>query len=163
MAPLFLSKSQAERSIAWLQVYASPPVLYLTRRHILGDDPASSPMRELWKTVEDGPAAQALFSRQNEDGTWFSGGPWGPRGYQQTSGRGFSLTQPKFVTTAWLLPFLGDMGFTVADARVEKSCQHLLAEIASGARPTLADAGAVNCCGLTGIPLRAGERGIGRG
>jgi hypothetical protein len=153
---MFLTPEQIAQSTAWLSEHASPPVRYLTHKFLLNTDPLSPAMHDLWSEVACGRDAQELFSCQNEDGTWFSGGPWGPRGYRRETGRGYTLTRPKFVTTAWLLPFLGEMGFTAADERVRKSCELLLEETGSAAHsPQASQAAPPNCCGLSAIPLRA--------
>ena len=127
---VFLSDGEVETSVRWLIENASPPVQYLVHKHILKTDPQSEPMQELWRSVESSGAAEEIFSRQSEDGSWFSGGPWGPKGYRQQTGRGSTPSRPKFVTTAWLLPYLGEMGFSVADelsifARHGSTCFHL--------------------------------------
>jgi hypothetical protein len=151
---MFLSPEEINACTGWLLKNASLPVKYLTHKHILRTDPQSSMMLDLWREVETGPEAELIFSRQNEDGSWFSGGPWGPRGYRRETGRGYTASRPKFVTTAWILPFLGEMGFSVADERIRKSCEFILAE--SGYAPVSGSTPAVaNCCGLYGIPLYA--------
>jgi hypothetical protein len=33
---------------------------------------------------------------------------------------------PKYVTTAWILPILGDMGFDIQDERVKRACEYAL-------------------------------------
>jgi hypothetical protein len=153
---MFLSPDQIDRCTRWLLAHASPPVQYLTRWRILKADPRSSMMCELWKTVASSREADEIFSKQNEDGSFFSGGPWGPRGYRRETGRGYTATRPKFVTTAWLIPFLGEMGFTAAnDERVRKSCEFILQDIGAPNRfpePLPLEA---NCCGLYAIPLLA--------
>jgi hypothetical protein len=152
---MFLSADEISRCTNWLLAHASAPVRYLTYQHILQTDPASAKMAELWQEVECGADAEEIFSRQNPDGSFFSGGPWGPRGYRRESGRGYTATRPKFVTTAWLLPYLGEMGFTARDERVRKSCEFILQDI--GAPNRLPDPlpGETNTCGLYAIPLRA--------
>ena len=158
---MFLSAAEIETSIHWLLENASPPVRYLTHKHILKTDPQSKSMQELWRDVEHSSEAEEILSRQNEDGSWFSGGPWGPRGYRRQTGRGYTVSRPKFVTTAWILPFLGEMGFTVADERIRKSCEYMLQEThmlrETGAQDHHSDPPpqAANCCGLDAIPLRA--------
>ena len=102
----FLSDGEIDASVRWLLENASPPVKHLAHKHILKTDPQSKPMQDLWRDVERSSAAQEILARQNEDGSWFSGGPWGPKGYRQQTGRGYTLSRPKFVTTAWILPFL---------------------------------------------------------
>jgi hypothetical protein len=121
---MFLRKTEIDKSIQWLKENASPPVRYLTYKHILKANLQS--VQERWRTVECSREAEEIFSRQNEDGLWFSGGPWGPRGCRQQTGRGYTISRPKFVTTAWILPNLGEMGFTVADERIRRSCDLIL-------------------------------------
>ena len=155
---IFLSAAEIDTSIHWLLENASPPVQYLVRKQILHADPHSASMQALWRDVERSRAADELFSRQNEDGSWFSGGPWGPRGYRRQTGRGYTPSRPKFVTTAWLLPYLGEMGFTVADERIRKSCEYVLEEMGPGLPPDpprVEARRAANCCGLYAMPLRA--------
>jgi hypothetical protein len=155
MQPLFMSTAEIGECTRWLLENASPPVRYLTHKHILQTDPTSETVKELWTCVEQGSDAEEILARQNEDGSWFSGGPWGPKGYRRQSGRGYTVSRPKFVTTAWILPFLGEMGFTVDDQRIRISCEHVLQHTdfqdhRSGSSPD-----EVNCCGLYAIPLRA--------
>jgi hypothetical protein len=150
---MFLDQDQINTNIRWLLANASAPVQYLTHKFLLKDDPQSEAMAELWKRVQNSRAAEDIFSRQNEDGSWFSGGDWGTAGYRHKAGKGYTINHPKFVTTAWLLPYLGEMGFTTGDDRIRKSCEQMLSEVSypqlePGAR-------AANCCGLYGIPLRA--------
>jgi hypothetical protein len=148
---MFMTAAEIEACTSWLLDNASAPVKYLTHKYLLKADPHSAQMQALWQAVEHSPEAREIFSRQNADGSWFSGGPWGPSGYRRQTG--YTPDRPKFVTTAWILPFLGEMGFTVQDERVRKGCEYILREIhypPSGAA-TLAE----NCCGLYAIPLRA--------
>jgi len=149
---VFLNAEEIDTNTGWLLANASPPVRYLTHRHILNTDPRSEQMRELWRGVEDSPAAEHILSRQNDDGTWFSGGDWGTAGYRHKGGKGYTITHPKFVTTAWILPFLGEMGFTTDDKRIEKACEAMLLEWGA---PPATDKARENCCGLYAVPLRA--------
>lgn len=150
----FLTNDEINASLRWLIENASPPVKYLTYKHILKTDTASESMPILWKQVENGDAAAEIFSRQNEDGSWFSGGPWGPQGYCRQTGRAYTASRPKFVTTAWILPYLGEMGFTIADERIRKACEFIFEEIGPYSRLDSPPETA-NCCGLYAIPLRA--------
>lgn len=147
---MFLTPEEIKKCTAWLLNHASPAVKFLTHKHILKDNPHSGQMEALWQAVENSTDARFIFSRQNEDGSWFSGGPWGPRGYRQQTGRGYSLSRPKFVTTAWILPYLGEMGFTTDDVRIQKACQYMLQEI-----DYIDSAPDLGCCGLEAVPLRA--------
>ncbi len=153
---MFLTVDEIDRCTQWLLKHASAPVQYLTHKHILQTDPASESMLALWEMVKGSEEAGEIFSKQNDDGSFFSGGPWGPRGYRRESGLGYNATRPKFTTTSWLLPFLGGMGFTAAnDARVQKSCEYILADtgIPNQIQEALPKEG--NTCGLYAIPLRA--------
>jgi hypothetical protein len=152
---LFLNKAEIERNTRWLTENASAPVRYLAGKHLLKKDPRSKPIRELWHEVEECREAEEIFSTQKEDGSWFSGGPWGPLGYHRQSGRGYTVSRPKFVTTAWILPFLGEMGFTVADKRIQKSCEFMLQELQLQEQDPELQPQTANCCGLYAIPLRA--------
>lgn len=149
---MFLSAKEIDAAIGWLLANASPPVRYLTHRHILKTDPQSEQMVELWKGVENSPAAEHILSRQNDDGTWFSGGDWGTAGYRHKGGKGYTIAHPKFVTTAWILPFLGEMGFTTDDKRIEKACEAMFQEWRA---PSATGKARENCCGLYAVPLRA--------
>ncbi len=150
---MFLSATEINACIHWLKENASSSVKYLTYKYILKDSPQS--MRGLWEYVEQSSSAEEIFSKQNEDGSWFSGGPWGPRGYCQQTGRGYTISRPKFVTTAWILPFLGEMGFTIADERVKRSCDLMLRAADFQNYASVPPSQAPNCCGLSAIPLRA--------
>ncbi len=152
---MFLSTEEITASTRWLLEHASPPVKYLTYKHILKTTPESKFMTDIWRNVERSRDAEEMFSRQHEDGSWFSGGPWGPKGYRQQTGRGYTISRPKFVTTAWILPFLGEMGFTAADERIRKSCEYMLQEAGFYGQPPDPSIESANCCGLFAIPLRA--------
>jgi hypothetical protein len=45
---------------------------------------------------------------------------------QKSKPGGYDPESPKYVTTIWVLPLLGDMGFTAEDARVKKACEYIL-------------------------------------
>ncbi|MBN2046944.1 MAG: hypothetical protein JW750_03785 [Anaerolineaceae bacterium] len=150
---VFLSPEEIEKNQTWLLENASAPVRYLTHRHILKTDPESAAAQALWNEVRASTAANEIFSRQNHDGTWFSGGPWGPRGYARKSG--YTMSRPKFVTTAWILPYLGEMGFTVEDDLVRQAYEHVIHEELTF-HPDAQDLpDSADCCGLSAIPLRA--------
>ena len=152
---MWLTKDEINRNIRWLLAQASSPVKYLTTKHILREDSASQQMRALWAEVAQGPDADEILSRQNDDGSWFSGGPWGPRGYRRQTPPGYTADRPKFVTTAWILPYLGEMGFTVDDARVRASGEYIVQHIDLPEPVTTELERSQNCCGLYAAPLRA--------
>jgi hypothetical protein len=143
-----LNQKQIELNIDWLLSHGSLPVRYLTHKHILKNDPKSSQMDELWKEVETSNDTKLIFSKQNQDGSWFSSGPWGSITYSEKgSSSGYTYASPKYVTTAWILPFLGKMGFTIHDERVKKSCEYMLLQIVRDMkhREKIFESG--NCCG----------------
>lgn len=67
------------------------------------------------------PSIRSIFTNQNRDGCW--GKPkdmhtWWPRKY----------------STFWILPMLGDFGFTVADKRIARACEYVFStQLPSGA------------------------------
>ncbi|MFA5870240.1 MAG: hypothetical protein WC941_11150, partial [Candidatus Bathyarchaeia archaeon] len=115
-------EERVERSIAWLLDNGSAPVRYLTLLRILGEDPSSSEMRELWVETQRHHDCVEIFSKQRADGSWCDGGSWAPKQSYVPRG-GCTPVSPKYVTTVWLLSVLGDMGYTVADPRVAKAVE----------------------------------------
>lgn len=120
---MFLAREQIERSTDWLLEHGSPPVQYLTRKYILKD--ASDELANLWQRVEACQPAQNIFARQGADGSWCAGGAWAAKP-SYTPGEGYEPTTPKYATTAWILPLLGDMGFDQRDKRIRRACNYLL-------------------------------------
>jgi hypothetical protein len=122
---MFLDDKQIETSVNWLLECGSPPVVYLTHKFLLGTDPESSDMAALWAQVENFGPARDIFSKQEPDGSWCSGGAWAPKpSYNPLEG--YEPTTPKYVTTAWILPLLGDMGFDRRDQRIRRACNYAL-------------------------------------
>jgi len=118
---MLLTKEQISTSIEWLCASASPPVEYLTHRDLLQAAPESKKMQSLWHKVQSSEDAKEIFSKQRDDGSWFSGGTWAARpGYCQKGG--YTPYSPKYATTIWLLTILGDMGFNMSDPRIVKAC-----------------------------------------
>lgn len=66
-----------------------------------------------------------IFSKQEVDGSWCSGGSWAMKPSYQLKD-GWDLVTPMYNTTVRILPLLGEMGFTVQDARVRKACDYVL-------------------------------------
>lgn len=124
-APQFLSAEQVEKNVSWLLSNGSAPVRYLTQRHLLHASVASKAMHALWQEVERSPDVVEMFAKQDQDGSWCSGGSWSPKpSYTLKSGR--DPFTPKYVTTVWLLPLLGEIGFTARDPRILKACDFVL-------------------------------------
>ena len=145
---MFLRENEIARNIEWLRQHASPAVRYLTDRDLPHAGPAAASVRHLRAGVGNDPGVQRIFSLQLPNGAWFSGGPWGPRGYKRQTGEGYTATRPKFVTTAWILPFLGEIGYRSDDPRIQKAAAFVLAELPAEGLPD-------NCCGLEGVALLA--------
>jgi hypothetical protein len=122
---MFLSADQLKANIDWLLENASPPVRYLTHIHLLRTPLHAEGMAVLWRQVEICPEAEEIFSKQEPDGSWYTGGSWAMQpSYRLKSG--WDPYTPKYVTAAWILPLLGEMGFTAQDERVQKACDYVL-------------------------------------
>lgn len=118
---MFLSKKEIDRNIKWLLKHGSPSVKYLTHKHLLEVNPLSQKMRELWKEVEDYSEVRNLFSKQQSNGSWGSGA------YKIKSVKeGYTPLTPKYVTTVWILPILGDLGYDIKDPRIKKACEYVM-------------------------------------
>jgi hypothetical protein len=120
-----LTDAQLERSVEWLLGHASSPVRYLTYINVLGVSPVSGEAMSLWREVKEDPSSQEIFGKQRADGSWCDGGSWAPKPSYQPKG-GYTPVSPKYVTTAWILSILGDMGYTVRDPRVAKACEWVM-------------------------------------
>ncbi len=113
--PQFLNVSQVEKNISWLLANGSAPVRYLTHRHLLHTPAMSRPMRALWREVERSPDVVEMFAKQDRDGSWCSGGSWSPKPSYTLKGGRDPFT-PKYCTTVWLLPLLGEIGYTARES-----------------------------------------------
>jgi len=120
-----LSHSEIAKNLGWLVKNASPPVKYLTHRYLLDVDLKSEEVRKLQNAVDKDAQVVEIFSKQRKDGSWCSGGAWAlPPSYLPKGG--YTPVSPKYVTTAWILPILGDMGYSVKDGRIKKACEYIL-------------------------------------
>ncbi len=122
---MILSTDQIRRNIAWLLSNGSPPVKYLTHVQLLSTQPASEEVMALWQEVERHEETKEIFSKQEENGSWYAGGSWAlsPSYLLQN---GWDPYNPKYVTAVWILPLLGEMGFTVQDRRIRKAWNYVL-------------------------------------
>ena len=121
----FLNAGQVARNITWLLSNGSAPVRYLTHRHLLHTPAGSRPMRALWQEVEKDPDVTEMFAKQDRDGSWCAGGPWSLKPpYALKSGR--DPFTPKYCTTIWLLPLLGEIGYAARDPRIRQACDFVL-------------------------------------
>lgn len=119
-----LGKKQIRKNIDWLLKNASAPVQYLTHHFLLNSKKGSLKLRNLWKEVEHDEEVVDIFSKQRPDGSWCAGGAWSqPPSYIPKGG--CTPVSPKYVTTAWILWLLGDLGFDIGDKRIQKACDYV--------------------------------------
>lgn len=120
-----MNKRQIENNTKWLLTHASLPVKYLTYRDLLKNKSNLKPMKELFSEMEKSDIVKEIFSKQEPDGSWCSGGSWAPApSYLPKSGH--TPVSPKYVTTSWILPILGDLGFSIQDKRIKKAVEYIL-------------------------------------
>ncbi len=122
---MILTTDQIKRNIVWLLTNGSAPIKYLTHRQLLRTPPDSEEVMALWQQVETYEETEEIFSKQEKNGSWYTGGSWAlsPSYLPQN---GWDPYNPKYVTAVWILPLLGEMGFTVQDRRVRKACDYVL-------------------------------------
>ena len=121
---IILTTAQIEKNIAWLLSNGSAPVKYLTHKYLLKTR-RSQLMKGLWEDVEICQDAQDILGKQEKDGSWYAGGSWSLKP-SYIGKEGYDPFNPKYVTTVWVLPILGEMGFTVQDRRIRKACNYVL-------------------------------------
>jgi hypothetical protein len=122
---MILSTDQIKANIAWLLSNGSPPIKYLTHIHLLRTPPYSEEIMALWQQVETSKETEEIFSKQEKNGSWYAGGSWALKpSYMPKDG--WDPYNPKYVTAVWILPLLGEMGFTVRDRRIQKACDYVL-------------------------------------
>ncbi len=117
-----LNKNQIENNIKWLVDNASHPVKYLTYKNILNNDSAIP--RDLFSKIEESDIIKDIFSKQEKDGSWCSPGVWATKPTLRKSG--YTPVSPKYVTTSWILPLLGNSGYNFKDERIRKACEYVL-------------------------------------
>jgi hypothetical protein len=120
---MFLNSNQIKKNIDWLLTNGSAPVKYLTHKHLLATADSSKAMRSLWCDVEKSPCVQEIFGKQEKDGSWHAGGSWAHNPSYAVKG-GIDPYRPKYVTTVWILPLLGEMGYSVSDKRILKASRY---------------------------------------
>jgi hypothetical protein len=120
-----LSKKQIENNINWLLKHGSSPVQYLTHRFLLNKRENTPEAKKLWQKLEKDTQVIELFTKQNRDGSWCAGGSWS-LAPSYIPKDGCTPVSPKYVTTAWILPLLGDIGFDIKDKRIKKACDYIL-------------------------------------
>ncbi len=119
---MFFSARQIQNNIDWLLAHGSAPVKYLTHQHLLSTSDSAKVMRRLWHEVENSPCVQEMFGKQRKDGSWHAGGSWAHSPSYTLKG-GIDPYTPKYTTTVWVLPLLGEMGYTATDERILRACR----------------------------------------
>ena len=119
-----ITEKQIEKNINWLLKNSSPPVRYLTHKYLIKTT-VQNEINTLWHDVETCNEVSEIFDKQESDGSWFTGGSWALMPSYKPHG-GVDPYTPKYVTTVWVLPILGEMGFTVQDNRIKKACNFIL-------------------------------------
>jgi hypothetical protein len=122
---MMIDSNQIKKNIDWLLTNGSAPVRYLTHKHLLATKDTSKAMRDLWQEVEDSPSVQEIFDKQEEDGSWHASGSWATNPSYTVKG-GIDPYRPKYVSTVWILPLLGEMGYSVSDKRILKACRYVI-------------------------------------
>ena len=122
---MILTEQQIVSNTNWLLKNGSPPVKYLTYKYLTKTPSQSDEMKTLWQDVERCTEITQIFDKQRIDGSWCSGGSWAlSPSYSPQNGA--DPYNPKYVTTVWVLPLLGEIGFTTQDSRIKKSCDFTL-------------------------------------
>jgi hypothetical protein len=117
-----LDKNQIENNIDWLLKNASHPVKLLTYKNLLNDNSATT--SDLSGKIEKSDLVTDIFSKQEKDGSWCSHGEWAMKAVMRKSG--YTPISPKYVTTAWILPILGELGYSIADKRISKALEYTM-------------------------------------
>jgi hypothetical protein len=114
-APVVSNTVNTDRAIEWLLAHGSAPVRYLTHTHLLKTNPRSKVMKPLWREVENCRDTMEVFSKQQPDGPWCSGGPWAAKpAYVPKDGysaferlRGFAFDDARETPSSHLAPAFG--------------------------------------------------------
>ena len=122
---IFLNSSHIKKNIDWLLTNSSAPIKYLTHKNLLGTKASTRVMRSLWCDVENSPCVREIFGKQEKDGSWYAGGSWAYNPTYALKGR-IDPYSPKYVTTVWILPLLGEMGYSAKDKRILKACHYAI-------------------------------------
>ncbi|MCP4258606.1 MAG: hypothetical protein GY774_14065, partial [Planctomycetes bacterium] len=120
---MFLNSNQIKKNIDWLLTNGSAPIKYLTHKYLLATADSSKAMKSLWCDVEKSPCVREIFGKQEKDGSWHAGGSWAHNPSYTVKG-GIDPYRPKYVTTVWILPLLGEMGYYATDERILKACRY---------------------------------------
>jgi hypothetical protein len=95
-------------------------VVYRVLTDLMDKDEGDNRVATAQMAVYGHPLIKRIFESQNEEGYW--GTP-----------KDIHTWWPRKNTTFWILPVLADFGFTVADNRIAKACEYILAtQVESG-------------------------------
>lgn len=97
--------------IGWLLI-GEPWTTYRTLTDILGKADADAQVRAVRKAIPEHQLIERIFHGLNDEGYW--GKP-----------KDIHTWWPRKDTTFWILPILGDFGFTVKDGRIARACEYL--------------------------------------
>lgn len=122
---MILTSSQIKKNVDWLLTNGSAPVKYLTYKHLLDSNGSMKIKRNLWCEVDNSLCVQEIFGKQEKDGSWHTGGSWAHNPSYAIKG-GIDPYRPKYVTTVWILPLLGEMGYSTSDKRILKACRYVV-------------------------------------
>ncbi len=101
----------SEELVEWL-LAGEPWVAYRTMTDLVGKIDEDGQVRAARKAVSEHPLIRKIFDGLNEDGYW--GRP-----------KDIHTWWPRKDTTFWILPILGDFGFTVKDKRIARACEYV--------------------------------------
>lgn len=121
---IFLTQQQIQDCTNWLIKKGTPAVQFLTYKNLIPKIQPRPHLNMLWEKVKKSDEVQKIFSKQNKDGSWYSGNPWAAKPSYSPSG-GYTPYAPKFSTAIWVLSVLGDMGFTANDAEIKKASEYV--------------------------------------
>ena len=122
---MVLTSGQIQKTIDRLLANGSAPVQYLTQKYLLSIAGLRKTMRHLWCEAEKSPCVQEIFAKQEQNGSWHTGGSWAHNPSYAVKG-GIDPYAPKYVTATWILPLLGEMGYDAADKRILKVCRYVV-------------------------------------
>lgn len=92
---MILDSNQMKKTIDWLLTNGSAPIKYLTHKHVMGTPGSSEVRRRLWCDVGESACVQEIFGKQEENGSWHTGGSWA-RGPSYTVKGGIDSTVAKY-------------------------------------------------------------------
>lgn len=108
-----------EDLLSWL-LPGEPWTVYRTLTDLLDRNEKDKVVEAARAAVPGHPSVRKIFEGLNRDGYW--GRP-----------KDIHTWWPRKDTTFWILPVLADFGFTVADKRIAKACEHIFrAQLPSG-------------------------------